>query len=304
MRLTGTLPQRRAAQSGAPTRRVLVAAVAAAILLVGCGDEEAADVSGSETAEVAASTTEVTATTETTEVTSATEVTATTEIIDVTSTTEVTSTSGVSPPPAYEFGVQPDHIGFAPAACCEADAGEEITNFVYPGQTVPLLFIETDPGGDACPTNATLELTNADGEIVRIVAGATELEIPGDATGTLTVTATCERNGEPGVGVVELQVAALLSGLAVSEVSVLAGGSLAVELEGGCPAGAGGVLGITPADGPFAVMNEPVPLMPDGTGSLEIPEFFPAGTHYATVQCLDGDVLVALAFTQFEVTEG
>ena len=297
-----TLPQRPAARSWASTQRVLVAAVAATVLLAGCGANEAADNAGSET--VATSMTEVTASTESADIASTTDVASTTEVTDVASTTEVTSTSGVSIPPAYEFVVVPDDVGFAPEACCETEIGEEISYCVYPSQSGALLFIETDPGGDACPTNAILELTNADGEIVGTVAGAADVEIPDDATGTLTLTATCERNGEPGVGVVELRVADLRSDFAVSEESVPAGGSLAVELEGGCPAGAAGVLGITPAEGAFSVMSEPVPLMSDGTASLEIPELFPAGTYFATVQCLDGNELVALAFTEFEVTEG
>ena len=180
---------------------------------------------------------------------------------------------------------------------------ESETTYVYPGQVVPLVYIELDPEGDPCPTGDDIEVTDAAGAVVATGSGA-EIEGPdGDADGPLTITVRCERDGEPGVGVLEPVRVAQLLDVTVTPTTIVTGESVSVESAGGCPEGLDGRLGLTPEEGGgFAVVGETPALAEDGTGELTIPEGA-TGTFFATVQCFDGETM-AVGFSAVEVTEG
>lgn len=221
--------------------------------------------------------------------------TSTTESVDDASTTE-------APAPTYEFAVQLD-VAFSPVGMPATDVGEEIVTHLYPGQTARFEYIELDPEGPACPTDATIEVTDESGAVIASGTGS-EVEIPETApAGPVTVTVRCERDGEPGEGDLGPTFIASLLDVTVSPTSIPAGGSVTVTLDGGCPAGFEGIAAITPEEGGFAVFGDAVPLGDDGTAELTTPDALPPGTLYATVNCIQGDQL-ALGFEPFEVTTG
>ena len=214
--------------------------------------------------------------------------------------TTTTSTAVAVVEAAYEFAVTTE-TNFAPLFMPTLVESE--TTYVYPGQVVPLVYIELDPEGDPCPTGDDIEVTDAAGVVVATGSGA-EIEGPdGDADGPLTITVRCERDGEPGVGVLEPVRVAQLLDVTVTPTTIVTGESVSVELAGGCPEGLDGRLGLTPEEGGgFAVLGETPALAEDGTGELTVPEGA-TGTFYATVQCFDGETM-AVGFSAVEVTEG
>ncbi|MFA9565377.1 MAG: hypothetical protein ACERLM_11820 [Acidimicrobiales bacterium] len=226
-----------------------------------------------------------------------------TETADGVTTTEAevaatTPTTATADEPAYEFAVMAD-TNLAPwfmPTPVDSD-----TTYVYPGQVVRLLFIELDPGGDACPTEAEIEVTDAGGAVVTTGSGS-EIEIPeGDLEGPLTITVRCDRNGEAGVGILEPVGVAELLDVTVTPTTIVTGESVSVELAEGCPEGLDGRLGLTPEEGGgFGVLGETPALGADGTGELTVPEGA-TGTFYATVQCFDGETM-AVGFASFEAT--
>jgi hypothetical protein len=209
-----------------------------------------------------------------------------------------TPTTATAEEPAYEFAVTTD-TNMAPWFW---PTFVDSAAYVYPGQLVPLLFIELDPGGDACPTEAEIEVTDAGGAVVATGSGS-EIEIPeGDIEGPLAITVRCDRDGEAGVGILEPVGVAELLDVTVTPTTIVTGESVSVELAEGCPEGLDGTLGLTPEEGGgFGVLGETPALGEDGTGELTIPEGA-TGTFYATVQCFDGETM-AVGFAAFAVTE-
>lgn len=177
------------------------------------------------------------------------------------------------------------------------------TAYVYPGQVVPLVYIELDPEGDPCPTGDDIEVTDAGGAVVATGSGAEIVGPEGDVEGPLTITVRCERDGEPGVGILEPVRVAKLLDVTVTPTTIVTGERVSVGLAGGCPEGLDGTLGLTPDEGGgFGVLGETPALADDGTGELTVPEGA-TGTFYATVQCFDGETM-AVGFAAFEATEG
>lgn len=268
--------------------RLLAVSVAVALVAVSCGDDD--DVTTTGTGQEAATTT-----TDDTAVVPG-------EGSAAASDAASDATTGTAASPSYAFAVQPAP-GFNPTAGVDpAGLGEEITFYLYPGQVVALEYIELDPSGDPCPTGASsIEVVDASGEVIATGEDA-EVTIPEDARpGAAAITVHCERNGEPGVGMLEPVTIASLVEVSVTPATVAAGASVAVEVAGGCPAGFDGVAGLTPEDYDMGVFADPVPLEADGTADLGIPAALPSGTLYATVQCFDGEHL-AVGFTPFDVS--
>ena len=212
-----------------------------------------------------------------------------------------TTPSTLQPPtPTYEFAIQLDNL-FDPTPY-DAEEGEEITSYFYPGQTVRFMHIELGPGGDPCPSDAVIEVADATGAVIATDAG-TEVVIPDDAdAGAATVTVRCDRDGEPGESTLEPVIIASLLDVSVTPTSVPAGGSVTVEAEGGCPAGTEGQALVT-SEAPSGVLPDPVPLGEDGSATLATPDVLEPQDLFATVQCI-GDDSAALGFALFEVTAG
>ena len=203
----------------------------------------------------------------------------------------------------YEFAVQFDPGQFWPTAVASTDADQPI-EYTYAGQVVRLEYIELDPEGPACPTDAQIEVTDATGAVVATGSGS-EIEIPeGDVEGPLVATVRCERDGAPGVGSTNpFGFAETLDEVTVAPTTIATGESVIVELAGSCPDGLEGRAGVTPApDGQFGVIGETPTLEADGSAELAIPEGA-GGTFYATVQCYDEDTMtLAVGWAEFEAT--
>lgn len=214
--------------------------------------------------------------------------------------TPTTATTGEA---TYEFAVQFDLSQFWPTTVDSPDP-EQPVEYAYAGQVVRLEYIELDAEGPACPGDAQIDVTDAAGTVV-VTGSGSEIEMPdGDVEGPLVVTVRCDRNGAPGVGSTNpFGLAELVDDVSVAPTMIGTGESVIVELADGCPAGLEGRAGLTPApDGQFGVIGETPTLAADGSAELAVPEGA-GGTFYATVQCYDQETMaLAVGWAEFEAT--
>jgi hypothetical protein len=209
-----------------------------------------------------------------------------TETAEQTTTTGEKATTTTAVAPTYEFAVQASSEEYMPSG-----------NTVYTGQKVKLDFIELDPEGNPCPTDPEVTVTDASGDVVTTARGAT-VTLPDEVTeGPLTFTVRCVRKGEPGQGTWEPVAFAERRDLSVSPSPVAPGGTVTVQVAGGCPEGSEGKTGLWN-------IGQQTPLSADGTGQIDIPgpPPPPEGQFTAIAECTDGKTVVAVAFAPVPVS--